>query len=115
MTKIKVYLTILFLSVALFSQEIFSLKTRPLVNQSSSDTLIIGGKTFITSISAKGNYSIKRVSKKTGNKYRQYLGYLTKHKFDNKLVFTNHNLSKYWILALGRTGYPKKIILNKNN
>jgi len=71
----------------------------------------IGDKTFDVTISSGGAYSIERISK-SGNAYKQYLGYDTGYAYDDKMVFTDSNKQKYWYLGLSKTGYPKKLYLS---
>lgn len=112
--KIKLLLAILILSLMVMSQEQFSYQKEQAKAQRTTKNLTIEGKQFVVTVSSTNNHSIQRVSKKTGKPYKSYLGYLTTNKFKNKLVFTNHNQTRYWVLALGRTGYPRKVLLNRN-
>ena len=74
--------------------------------------LTIDGKTFNCEVNKYGNYSINRVSK-SGNEYKQYLGYITEYMYLDKPVFTDKKKEKFWYLSLTSTGYPKKMELLK--
>ena len=97
----------LFLTVGLYGQQF-----KPVQTQKDIDTLVIEGKKFNCQVTNSGNYSIFRTSVKTGNLYKQYLGYKTEFIYDNQKVFTD-NKGKYWTLLLNKNGYPKKFYLEK--
>jgi len=112
----------LFLIALLVIGMIASAQTYSLVSSVSkvADKIVIidlGVATIDAMVTADGNYYINRVSKETGNEYKQYLGYKTEDVFSAEgyslPVFTNKECSKFWVHVIGKTGYPSKRMLNK--
>ena len=90
-------------------------------NEVETDQLTIEGKTFTVYIvdSDYGyNHYVERVSK-SGNVYKQYLGYITAYRYNSEKgthdVFCNREGTEFWYLGLTKTGYLKKIPLTIEN
>jgi hypothetical protein len=82
--------------------------------QSSTESITIANKVFAGGTGKTGAVYITRTSAKSGNKYKQYLGYRTGQSFDGQPVYRNKAETEYCIYELGRTGYPKKVVLTVN-
>jgi len=105
------FIALLFLTcTAMYSQK-YNL-AKPPQSKDSTLTLTIEGVDFNGGVSSTGSHYIFRISKK-GNEYKQYLGMPTKDLFENKRVYTSgtEGGTKYYFLAIGKTGYPKKVFL----
>jgi len=84
----------------------------PTKNVISFVDIEIAGKTFKGASNPKtGTSYIIRVSKKSGNTYKMYLGYKTQHLYNNHPVWSNKEKSKYWYYIINKNGYPKKVKL----
>ncbi len=111
------------LIVSSVNSQTFRLKTTEDAEKVKTEQLNIEGKVFECRVSESLNYSIERVSQKTGKAYRQYLGYYigkelklldsTSLQYVEKPVFSNKDQSKYWVFTLNSNGWPKKIYLTK--
>ncbi len=82
--------------------------------ESVSESITIAGKVFPGGTGKTGAVYITRTSAKSGNKYKQYLGYRTGKAFDGQPVYRNKAETEYCIYELGKTGYPKKVVLTVN-
>lgn len=106
-------LSVLFVFVATSQAQIFK-PVEKKHKQTKKISLNVDSKTFTAYMSSGGAIYIKRISKKSGKAYNMYLGYPTTYKYNSKLIYTNKNEDKYWILKLGKTGWPSKTHLLKN-
>jgi len=94
------------------AQKFEEIKSTNTVNETIQ--LPVGDTVYTVEVSINGAYKMDRISKKSGNTYKYYLGYNTGEKFNGELVFTNHsskNAKKYWYLVPGEGKYPKKVYL----
>jgi hypothetical protein len=109
--------TFLFITFALFTlsgnvnAQTFS---RAVATESITESITIANKVFAGGTGKTGAVYITRTSAKSGNKYKQYLGYRTGQSFDGQPVYRNKAETEYCIYELGRTGYPKKVVLTVN-
>jgi hypothetical protein len=106
------FITIMLGSITLIQAQStpnFSLKTP--IDATISFTLTVDTLTFDAFQSRTGSIYILRTSKNTGNQYKSYLGYPTTHKYENHDVYSNKDVTEYWILGLTKNGYPKKVRL----
>jgi hypothetical protein len=81
------------------------------IDASISFTLTVDTLTFDAFQSRTGSIYIIRTAKASGNQYKSYLGYATTHKYNNLDVYSNKDVTEYWILGLTKSGYPKKVRL----
>jgi hypothetical protein len=72
-------------------------------------TLTVDNIKFSVTLTSNNNYYQTLTSKRTGNTYRKYLGYITTYTFQNKQVFSNRDKSAYHILGLTKNNTLKKI------
>jgi hypothetical protein len=74
--------------------------------------LKVAEKTFTAYLTKVGQNYILRTSA-NGNEYKQYLGYDYGSDFNGRPIYTNKEQSEFWVLGLSKSGYPKKIKLEK--
>ena len=110
MKRVTIFAALLLISIAGFSQK-YNL-ARPPQSKDSTLTLTIEGVDFNGGVSSTGSHYIFRTSKKDVE-YKQYLGMPTEDLYESKRVYTSGTGedTKYYFLAIGKTGYPKKVFL----
>jgi hypothetical protein len=108
---------ILFITIMLGSITLIQAQSTPNftlespINPTISFTLTVDTITFNAYQSKTGSIYIIRISNSTGNQYKSYLGYATTHKYNNLDVYSNKDITEYWVLGLTKSGYPKKVRL----
>jgi len=102
-------IVMLFITLGLNAQT-FELKgNQSITGNADTVTMTVQGVDFNVVVSSTGNHYVIRTSKKTGNDYKQYLGYKTGHDLNSQPVFTNAKQTEYWILGLTSNRTLKKL------
>lgn len=78
----------------------------------STEKVTIAGKQFDGGYSKSGSIYIIRISAKTKEPYKAYLGQRTDKDYNDKPVWTNKDKTAYWYFIIDdKSGYPKRIYL----